>query len=604
MFLAGLSDDVNRTTVKPYRELKDSESRPDEEVALEYWQSHCLRERSAVAALFSGQFCSTLKCQRCGYTNKSFEAFSFLPIPIPEHDYRWITCMVVMATRSEPDRRMIRICARVPKRGAVKDLLEVAAGMLSVEVADLVLADVGQGYVYRLWNEEKRLSVLSDDARPWIFHSPAVEVARSTSKKSAVQSPPTPSSSSTRRSPSKSRLRQADPSVPDKEVIVHLVHRRLRTVQRYFYNPYKSELFATPVTLKLPNRCPTSKLYLTVWMTVRHLVPDLAESAEDWPFSLSTVKRDGTACAYCSWRQGCLGCTVPASQEEEVYLTAEETLGIDWDAYILQSHFKEKLAGHVHDHESVNLAMEERKTSVSLTQCVSGLVQDEELQVFCRECTKKAQGEFTESPHVKSLTFWALPPLLVLQLKRFNSNGGVYYKLFNEVTFQQGFELKDFLCGGSKDCHKTPAFVDWHRPLRERSLSDEMRSWVGFPSLSREITSYVLYGVVNHIGGMGSGHYTACILHDKQWFCFNDDRVYTISEQDVCTANAYLLFYARADVANRETGFQEIFPDEGRKADPVDREAVRKSAWASEQDRQTSKNSSLAGSGERFCHVM
>ncbi|CAK9036987.1 unnamed protein product [Durusdinium trenchii] len=44
MFLAGLSEDVNRTTKKPYRELKDSEGRPDDEVALEYWQAHCLRE--------------------------------------------------------------------------------------------------------------------------------------------------------------------------------------------------------------------------------------------------------------------------------------------------------------------------------------------------------------------------------------------------------------------------------------------------------------------------------------------------------------------------------------------------------------------------------
>eukprot|EP00913_Durusdinium_trenchii_P024050 g22588.t1 len=99
MFLAGLSEDVNRTTKKPYRELKDSEGRPDDEVALEYWQAHCLRERSAVAALFSGQFRSVLRCQKCGYTNHSFEAFSFLPIPIPEHEYRWVTCMVVSASR-------------------------------------------------------------------------------------------------------------------------------------------------------------------------------------------------------------------------------------------------------------------------------------------------------------------------------------------------------------------------------------------------------------------------------------------------------------------------------------------------------------------------
>ena len=40
------------------------------QVALEYWQSHCLRERSAVAALFSGQFRSVLRCTSCGALEK------------------------------------------------------------------------------------------------------------------------------------------------------------------------------------------------------------------------------------------------------------------------------------------------------------------------------------------------------------------------------------------------------------------------------------------------------------------------------------------------------------------------------------------------------
>ena len=40
---------MNRTVLKPYRELRDSEGRPDEEVALEFWQSHCLREASTIS---------------------------------------------------------------------------------------------------------------------------------------------------------------------------------------------------------------------------------------------------------------------------------------------------------------------------------------------------------------------------------------------------------------------------------------------------------------------------------------------------------------------------------------------------------------------------
>lgn len=589
MFLAGLSEDVNRTTKKPYRELKDSEGRPDEEVALEYWQSHCLRERSAVAALFSGQFCSVLRCQNCGYTNHSFEAFSFLPIPIPEHSYRWVTCMVVSASRP-PAQHITRVCARVPKQGNIKDALEAAGGMLSMEAQDLVAADVGHGYISRLWQTEKSLSVLSDDAQPWIFHAPLQTVKPMDLRMPASSSP-------SRRSPSKDRMRPPA-ELPARPVVIQLVHRRLRTVKKYFYNPYKSELFSSPVAVQLPNRCPGWRLYATAWTAVRHIVPDLTEP-EEWPFLLSTVKRDGTACAYCSWRQGCLGCTVPLG-EEEVLLASEETIAVDWDASILQEQYKEKFAGHIHDHESVNLANIERKTSISLQQCLSSLVKDDELKVFCRECTKQAQGEFTESPHVKSLRFWACPPLLVLQLKRFHTRSGAAYKLFNEVTFGPSLDLKDFLSDGTKDCHKAKAFVDWHRPLRERSMSDELRKWVGFPSLSRKITTYKLYGVVYHIGGMGSGHYTASVLHDGQWYCFNDDRVYTISEQDVCNANAYLLFYARDDISSGDMDLHRLFPDEGRQA-PVNIEQIKRSSWAVDMHRLTSAKTSASMGGDRFC---
>ena len=43
--LDGLHEDLNRVTDKPYVELKDSDGRPDAEVALEAWENHVLRNR-------------------------------------------------------------------------------------------------------------------------------------------------------------------------------------------------------------------------------------------------------------------------------------------------------------------------------------------------------------------------------------------------------------------------------------------------------------------------------------------------------------------------------------------------------------------------------
>ena len=72
---------------------------------------------------------------------------------------------------------------------------------------------------------------------------------------------------------------------------------------------------------------------------------------------------------------------------------------------------------------------------------------------FFTAFVKSNGGVLWRSPHVKSLRFWACPPLLVgelrllemetlkishsvdqvLQLKRFHTRSGAAYKLFNEV---------------------------------------------------------------------------------------------------------------------------------------------------------------------------
>ena len=43
--LDGLHEDLNRVTDKPYVELKDSDGRPDIEVANEAWENHSLRNK-------------------------------------------------------------------------------------------------------------------------------------------------------------------------------------------------------------------------------------------------------------------------------------------------------------------------------------------------------------------------------------------------------------------------------------------------------------------------------------------------------------------------------------------------------------------------------
>jgi len=402
--------------------------------------------------------------------------------------------------------------------------------------------------------------------------------------------------------------------------VVHLVHRRLRKVQRYFLNPYKPELFGTPVLVRLPARCPAAELYATTWKLVRHLVPDHELGHGRWPFSLSLVKRDGMACARCSWRRGCLGCTVPADPAApELLPAAEETYGIDWDAQVLEQQYKAKIADHAHEHESVQLARLERSAPERLTQCLDGLVKEEELTAYCRECTKAA-GEYTEAGHKKVMQLWGCPPLLALQLKRFQTSQGTGYKLHNLVNFPTRLDLREYLAAGpvtvpnsSLGGARENNLKGWDVPLRargeEESPANEAYEVAEAPglaehsTLSREVTGYELYGVVNHIGGMGSGHYTAFVKCSGRWLCCNDDRVCPISEQDVVSANAYLLFYARSDVVAEEVGLHDVFPAHGAGAVAVDTETVKRKPWLRPHS-DDSRAVMAACSSSGFCGVM
>ncbi|GAA6012921.1 hypothetical protein JCM10207_008378 [Rhodosporidiobolus poonsookiae] len=64
-----------------------------------------------------------------------------------------------------------------------------------------------------------------------------------------------------------------------------------------------------------------------------------------------------------------------------------------------------------------------------------------------------------------------------------------------------------------------------------------------------ERTTYELYGLCNHYGGDGDGHYKAIVKHGAQWFMADDERVSEISTREVLASSSSVcvLFYRLAD---------------------------------------------------------
>ena len=145
-----------------------------------------------------------------------------------------------------------------------------------------------------------------------------------------------------------------------------------------------------------------------------------------------------------------------------------------------------------------------------LQDCLKGAF---ELQYFggkewyCSKCDRQANME--RKPSISKL-----PNILMVYLKRFQTNyqSGERSKVNTNVTF----------------------------PLRDFELSDVMSE-----SAKSVQFKYTLIAVINHIGNITGGHYTAYGKHNNEWFCFDDSEVKCISEDRISSRYAYVLFYQK-----------------------------------------------------------
>lgn len=110
----------------------------------------------------------------------------------------------------------------------------------------------------------------------------------------------------------------------------------------------------------------------------------------------------------------------------------------------------------------------------------------------------------------KKLSFWSLPQILIVDLKRFNAKN---QKNQTFVLFPiDGLDLAEFVIG-----YKPETYV------------------------------YDLFGICNHSGTVHGGHYTAYVkTKENNWFHFNDTSVTRIIDKDNIVSNsAYCFFYRK-----------------------------------------------------------
>ena len=157
----------------------------------------------------------------------------------------------------------------------------------------------------------------------------------------------------------------------------------------------------------------------------------------------------------------------------------------------------------------INLPIPLNNKSPSLIDCFDLYV---EYELMDGDNSIQIEGSDEKVSAKKSISFWSLPNILVIDIKRFNA------------TMKKNQVMIDF-------------------PLENLDLSKYI---IGYDKSSY---IYDLYGVCNHSGSLLGGHYTAFVknMNDK-WYHYNDTIVTEVKiEEQIKTPKAYCFFYRKRE---------------------------------------------------------
>ncbi|XP_027900854.1 ubiquitin carboxyl-terminal hydrolase 32 isoform X3 [Xiphophorus couchianus] len=488
--LDGLHEDLNRVHEKPYVELKDSDGRPDWEVASEAWENHLRRNRSIVVDLFHGQLKSQVKCKTCGHISARFDPFNFLSLPLPMDSSMHLEITVIKLDGSTPVRYGLRLNMDEKYTGLKKLLSELC----SLKPEQILLAEVHASNIknFPQDNQKVRLSV---NGFLCAFEVPVPGSPTSLSSPTLTDITPTVNGSAANghliANGGPGTLLPCTPETPlvngvanghmspmqDSPFIGYIIamHRKMMRTELYFLSSQKNRpsLFGMPLIVPCTVHTSKKDLYDAVWIQVSRLASPLppqeasnhAQDCDDsmgyqYPFTLRVVGKDGNSCAWCPWYRFCRGCTIECTEDRASVGNAY--IAVDWDPTALHLRYQTSQERIVEEHCSVEQSRRAQAEPISLDSCLKAFTSEEELGedelYYCSKCK-------THRLATKKLDLWRLPPILIVHLKRFQFVNGRWIKSQKIVKFPRGsFDPSAFLA---------PRDLE-HRSLHSRSESEDL----------------------------------------------------------------------------------------------------------------------------------
>ncbi|WVZ91328.1 hypothetical protein U9M48_037516 [Paspalum notatum var. saurae] len=514
--LDGLHEDLNRVKCKPYSEAKDSDGRPDEEVADEYWGNHLARNDSIIVDICQGQYKSTLVCPTCKKISVTFDPFMYLSLPLPSTTMRTMT-ITVISTNGTTGPSPYTVS--VPKSGDTRTLINVLSNACSLRDDErLLVAEIYNNSILRYLDEPSEvISLIRDGDRLVAYRLPK--------------------------------------DSEDAPIVVFRNQRMESSIASFGRKSWKA--FGTPLVASLPETVTGNtirNLFLKVMAPLRVSRDDDADADQIIGESSlvnenADVNMSSDASEHTSMDSNSVEATTRTEDAIQFFLTNERFpdqpmkiemdqsitlkdphkrlhVSVFWEDHGLEQYSLSSLDSLPEIYKAVLFSRRPQDTC-SLYACLEAFIKEEPLgpddMWYCPGCKEHRQAS-------KKLDLWRLPEILIIHLKRFS------YSRYTK--------------------NKLETFVDF--PIHDLDLS----KYIG--SRCQQVPhNYRLYAISNHYGSMGGGHYTAYVFDEgkKGWYDFDDRHVGPIAEDSIKTSAAYVLFYRRIQEDSLDTAGTDIDSD-------------------------------------------
>ncbi|KAJ7714742.1 hypothetical protein B0H16DRAFT_1617898 [Mycena metata] len=602
--LDGLHEDLNRVIKKPYVEKPDWEGGGDLELvqlAQKSWDGYMLRNDSVIVDLFQGQYQSTLVCPECQKVSITFDPFMYLTLPLPVQKKWKHTILYVPWDATKPH---VKVPVEISRDASFKDLRQLLGRWMGAPPDNLLTLEIFSHKFYKNLDDSLLCGEMASNDIIVCYELPCHAQQSRTYKKQPDDPFILPvyfcDHKPTQRQFSSNVAHFGYPTIAvisqeqaaDLGAIYDAVVGRFerwannaRDLYRWEVVPGTSgasgsgagvesitpiqingvpprdslvEIKANGDVVEHPPEAPegdiTDEKAMLVMeegdadgdVSMEEVVPD-AEPVRLGPkrnlFELKVqpnMKDYGTTNSYISSHKlETFEGRVEDAEGHPVLLREGDILVCEFDENMRSFYFGDAVEArwdqwgmflHPEYEESQRETEMKKNKGISLQDCMDEFTKEEQLGEddlwYCPQCKKHQQA-------TKKFDLWKAPDVLVVHLKRFSNSRTLRDKIDAFVEFPvNGLDLGEM--SGERAAAKR--LIAAGVPLDGLQLGNLDEPLV-----------YDLFGVDEHIGGLGGGHYRAYALNhsNDKWYHFDDSYVTTAQPQDAVNANAYLLFYRR-----------------------------------------------------------